>query len=104
MLPSCSALCGGAVGSTKAPEFCTNGEHNMATITSKIFSYSPSRRDKDVSVFRAITGAHAELLRVICCNSATGYVIDKGTTVHVAKHAADAVARHCIANGWSLGV
>jgi hypothetical protein len=71
----------------------------------KIFTYSPSFKDKSLSIFRAVNPSdHKALLRTICCNSKTGYIEDAGSFVRVARHAADDVAKHVIRFGWSLGV
>lgn len=71
----------------------------------KIFSYSRAAKDREASIFRALNPAqHAELVRAICCNTLSGYIVDLGTSVKVARHAADEIARHVIRRGWSLGI
>lgn len=70
----------------------------------RIFRYSANRRDRNTVAFRVVAGTHADLLRAIGSNSVTGYVVDKGSFVMVPQHAADAISRHLVALGWSLGV
>lgn len=69
----------------------------------KIFSYCVNRRDKALSAFRVVSGDRSELLRAISCNSVTGYVVDNGAAVNVPRSHAEAIAKHLLRHGWSLG-
>jgi len=70
----------------------------------KKFTTFRSRFDPDVTCFQS--NDYVGLLRAICCNSVTGYVIDGRKTkgediIKVPSHAADAVADHLGRMGWT---
>lgn len=73
-------------------------------MSEKTFSFNPSSRlDKKLASFRATNSAeHAEFLKTICCNSATGYVVDKGSFVLVSSGAGEKVKEHLQKNGWII--
>lgn len=68
----------------------------------KIFSYQ-NAKSKDKTTFRVVKGEHKALLRTVCSNTVSGYVIDEGSYITVARHAAPDIAAHCVRHGWSLG-
>lgn len=44
-----------------------------------------SRKDPKLAIATAINqDNHKEMLRAICCNSSTGYIVDRGSSVGVA--------------------
>lgn len=69
----------------------------------KTFSYQ-NAKSKDKTTFRVVKGEHKALLRTVCSNTVSGYVIDEGSYIIVARHAAHDIAAHCVRHGWSLGV
>lgn len=69
----------------------------------KKFTYiKSSRLDPKLAVFYATNQEdYQEMLKAICCNSSTSYVIDKGDRVVVANYAIEAVIKTLHSFGFS---